>query len=75
MPALTRKEKKAEYDYMRFIEKVGDQPGYYWPNMPAIQRGLKERAIRRVLGSHADHFELTDAGRKILHNIRRIKDL
>ena len=39
---LSRKSKKAEYDYMRFIEKVGEQPGYFWPYMPAIQRGFNE---------------------------------
>ncbi|TGS61079.1 hypothetical protein EN844_30010 [Mesorhizobium sp. M3A.F.Ca.ET.201.01.1.1] len=29
MRALTRKDKKAEYDYMRAIEQVGEQAGYY----------------------------------------------
>jgi hypothetical protein len=75
MQALTRKDKKAEYHYMRAIEKVGEQPGYYNPNMPAIRRGLKERTIRRVLGQHADYFELTDAGRRIFANIKRIKEM
>lgn len=70
---LSRKSKKAEYDYMRFIEKVGEQPGYYWPYMPAIQRGLKAGTIRRVLGPHADHFELTEAGSRILDNIKRVE--
>ncbi|TGR15159.1 hypothetical protein EN833_03235 [Mesorhizobium sp. M4B.F.Ca.ET.190.01.1.1] len=73
MRAKTRKDKKAEYAYMRAIEKVGEQPGYFNPNMSAIRRGLKERAIRRVLGPHADYFELTDAGREIFANIKRIK--
>ncbi|PWJ88335.1 hypothetical protein C8D77_11157 [Mesorhizobium loti] len=71
----TRKQKKAEYDYMRFIEKVGEQPGYYRPNMAALRRGLKQGAIRRVPGPHADHFELTEAGRQIFDNIKRIKAL
>ena len=70
---LSRKSKKAEYDYMRFIEKVGEQPGYYWPYMPAIQRGLKAGTIRRVLGPHADNFELTKAGRQVFENVKRIK--
>ncbi|MDG4874222.1 hypothetical protein P9273_03800 [Mesorhizobium sp. WSM4935] len=73
MRALTRKDKKAEYDYMRAIENVGEQPGYYNPNMPGILRGLKERTIRRVPNPHADYFELTDAGRGIFANIKRIK--
>jgi hypothetical protein len=70
-----RKQKKAEYDYLRFIEKIGEEPGYYNPNMPAIRRGQKEGAIRRVLGPHADYFELTGAGWKIFDNIKRIKAL
>jgi hypothetical protein len=73
MRALTRKDKKAEYPYMRAIEMVGEQPGYYNPNMPAIRRGLKEGTIRRVLSQHADYFELTEAGRRIFANIKRIK--
>lgn len=70
---MRRNRNKQDYSYLRLIEKIGGQPGYYNPNMPAIRRAVKEEAVRRVLGSGADHFELTAKGREILHNIQRIR--
>jgi hypothetical protein len=70
-----RNQNKADYDYLRLIEKIGEQPGYYNPNLPALRRAIKAEAVRRVPSSGADHFELTEKGRNVLHNIRRIKDM